>query len=298
VEEKHSQRIEEVTAVLFHLRYNHQYNSQGALSASVSLYKDGTEWLEYQKSLFGWDADKNLTSHTLQAWIRVNGTYKWADQEAFFYDYDSNGHFSQILEKQFDFSQWHETRKREFVNFEFGGSLETAYHRENGMWEADYEKNIRIDPQGIELENTYKIWNGFTWITLSSDRTLPEYGINDRLEKATMQVFDFQSQTLSNHERWSYENFFTFDPTTSADDLIETEAFVLFPNPATSFVNVRLPQRPSSTTSVEILDTFGKVVSRKMVKEGMDHRISLEGLAGGVYFLRVNGLEARRFVKI
>lgn len=84
---------------------------------------------------------------------------------------------------------------------------------------------------------------------------------------------------------------------TSAVSNISKTALKIWPNPATNILQIKWEENQTNTF-YEITDATGKVVLKGTVQ---DSRISIENIASGNYFLRLqfNGEEVRsKFIKI
>jgi hypothetical protein len=58
--------------------------------------------------------------------------------------------------------------------------------------------------------------------------------------------------------------------------------FEIAPNPASNYVTIISP----IGTAIELVDLLGNVLYRSDLNEGESHRIGLEGIAAGVYYIR------------
>ncbi len=81
----------------------------------------------------------------------------------------------------------------------------------------------------------------------------------------------------------------------STPELARTNTLTVYPNPASTQINIRASEQ---IKSVEISNILGQTIdsqhptgNRQMVT------VSVSGLPGGVYFVKVNGNEVRKFVK-
>lgn len=70
----------------------------------------------------------------------------------------------------------------------------------------------------------------------------------------------------------------------------------LYPNPATGWVDVQIANLPAPTTSLELLDGLGRVVSSLTASEG-HNRLSLKGLTPGLYVVRIGSKLERLLVE-
>ena len=78
------------------------------------------------------------------------------------------------------------------------------------------------------------------------------------------------------------------------------KAVTLYPNPATSYVDVRV-DGDVNVTGMEVYDVFGKIVRRADVcNTSLQGRIDVSNLSNGIYFVRVKtdcGNVSKKFVK-
>jgi hypothetical protein len=68
--------------------------------------------------------------------------------------------------------------------------------------------------------------------------------------------------------------------------------FIVYPNPANSVLHIA----GAYITSVTINDLYGQVVYRHECKSSEIH-IDITDLPAGVYFVKINGSEVRKFLK-
>lgn len=91
-----------------------------------------------------------------------------------------------------------------------------------------------------------------------------------------------------------------FAPSTSINELSETAAFVLYPNPAESYVIVRNPMN-EFIDEVQFLDMHGRIRMHQIVNSSEDIELQIAALEKGMYFVRLQAdkkCEAKRlFIK-
>jgi hypothetical protein len=83
------------------------------------------------------------------------------------------------------------------------------------------------------------------------------------------------------------------DATIPQDDQItpdsqEANDFILYPNPAKSFINVDYSDMPELGTTIEIFDSNGRTLYKKPA-ESTSNRIEIGQLSDGVYYIRSIG---------
>lgn len=140
----------------------------------------------------------------------------------------------------------------------------------------------------------YRAGNG-DWMIKNATTT---YFMITELESSTTYELQVRSvcDEVTNSE-WSTSLFVT---TTGIENHLQNQ-ITLSPNPAKEFINVQCTMDYESLegAEIEVLDIYGKLLQMiKMTSETT--QINVSGLAGGVYFVRVNtgqGYVTKRFVK-
>ena len=73
---------------------------------------------------------------------------------------------------------------------------------------------------------------------------------------------------------------------------IDSDAVNVFPNPANQFVNIQYSLLSSSQVTISVVDVLGNVVQESRVSAPSDlvqnHRMRLENLENGLYFVTIN----------
>ena len=72
--------------------------------------------------------------------------------------------------------------------------------------------------------------------------------------------------------------------------------FVLFPTPASYECTIRYDGIIPINSKAELYDLAGRLI-KTYVLSGSSTVISVAGLAPGMYFIKINGSEVRKFVK-
>jgi hypothetical protein len=71
----------------------------------------------------------------------------------------------------------------------------------------------------------------------------------------------------------------------NSTDYQEANDFILYPNPAKSFINVDYSDMPELGTTIEIFDSNGRTLYKKQV-ESTSNRIEISQFPIGLYFIR------------
>ena len=86
-------------------------------------------------------------------------------------------------------------------------------------------------------------------------------------------------------------------PVTTSDQ-IKKQGLVIYPNPATGHFTLRLPDGESPVKIVEIFDLHGRVLRQWRTPSVFGGSYSVEGLAAGVYVVKVETLQSRYSQKL
>ncbi|MFH0895075.1 MAG: T9SS type A sorting domain-containing protein [Bacteroidota bacterium] len=85
--------------------------------------------------------------------------------------------------------------------------------------------------------------------------------------------------------------------TQSVDELDAQSKIYLFPNPASSSLNIKIERPLSITTHISIFNSIGAVVLQEPASKGMQNiTINIENLSPGLYYLNIGGFSGK-FVK-
>ncbi len=86
--------------------------------------------------------------------------------------------------------------------------------------------------------------------------------------------------------------------TSAVEEYVKEAAFEVFPNPASGFFDLQIAQTENQPRTVEVLDGLGRVVRMAILSAGMrELRVDVEGLAAGVYMVRVLGWISKIIIK-
>jgi len=88
------------------------------------------------------------------------------------------------------------------------------------------------------------------------------------------------------------------NPSLSSTTFIEETRITIYPNPASNFANINLPNN-LDTCKIEITDLLGKTIYSEEVKSmAKDHKINLEGYKDGIYFIKVSNEKIQKTFKL
>jgi hypothetical protein len=80
-------------------------------------------------------------------------------------------------------------------------------------------------------------------------------------------------------------------------NLTELNDFKVYPNPASSFVNIEFDNLPETGTSIEIIDVNGKSLIKKILESSIN-TVEISQLPTGIYILKVNNSQHYKTKKL
>ncbi len=108
---------------------------------------------------------------------------------------------------------------------------------------------------------------------------------NIRIDKVGYDQLSLWAEINSNNKHIDIETISFNEATTSVNDLIISEVS-LYPNPAISDINVNLGTL-TSDANISLVDITGVTLYKGTVTSNENHKIDVEGLASGMYYLKV-----------
>ena len=90
-----------------------------------------------------------------------------------------------------------------------------------------------------------------------------------------------------------------FEEETNIDELTIEDAVALYPNPATSQIQIKLADSRFLGAEMQIFDVYGKLISNSTI-QNLSNQVNISQLANGMYLVRINtndGMVTKRFVK-
>ena len=151
--------------------------------------------------------------------------------------------------------------------------------------------NVIITTKGFEWKTT----TGGTYTQIAGTGTGNTFtanltGLTENTSYTYKAFIVFDGQTV-------YGNEMTFTTTVGIENHLAASV-LLYPNPAREYVDIRV-DGDVNVTAMEVYDVFGKLINTVNVVENPT-RISVNGLADGMYFVRVTteqGVVTKTFVK-
>lgn len=130
----------------------------------------------------------------------------------------------------------------------------------------------------------YSLDNGATWLTIDAGE---QRGVAAFYDAATGWCAGFSLDQTT-------DGVFKFTGTLNTDKFNNTTQFSVYPNPASSTLNIS--SREFDTYKVSVLDVTGKVMSNNNYS-GLENHVDISNLSNGIYFLTVNSGDKTQTIK-
>ncbi len=166
---------------------------------------------------------------------------------------------------------------------------------ENGAPIGMFNTINSIDKQANPQHQFADLFNhGYGIIHLMPDSSIAQFWYAPILQISAQDSLGATLVVKDGENHWSRNSGFS---------MIENElgsTYYLFPNPATDMVTLQFNEAPSGSVKIEVIDAFGRIYLTDLLSSfngGNMHMLNIQGLAKGLYFIRLNNTESKKFIK-
>lgn len=278
------------------------YSSNKATHAVTNVNLGGS-MMAFGTTYFTYDGNGNVIKETMMRNIPTVDT-----TEMYEYTYDASNRITQHIRSKKESGSWELTDKENFT-YNAAGLCDKAsrYYYDNGNWVQERDLNLTYNASNKEterieinypgsvnhektvhtydgsnndiLEMIYK-WNNSAWEHVSTDSN--SFNGSLRVEK---RAWDKENGTWIYKER---ERCAEGNIPSSVRNYINSLGLIVYPNPATTEVNIMAPATEISTT---VYDLNGKSVTVPATASGNKTILNTSVLPSGIYFLIIRNGE-------
>ncbi len=265
------------------------------LTMTFTFYHLDPDWVPTYQQVIMFDDDLNVLE---EIWYVFGDHKDWTPYDKYEYEYDEQGRLVLLLESFWGNNEWIEDWKEEY---QFDGNQMTMYayyHDDMYGWVKDEKLEAVLDDYGDMTEAILYFWeelneewekeamqiNTINYDYTIDDLLMPYYiEVNHMISLVEFLLWDeYEDDFVS----YFVLNFHYKDLVTTVQDVEPTEINV-FPNPATGFVNITIPDT-ENTYRLYIYDVQGRTVMSKQLESSK--KISLGDIPAGMYFYSIRGL--------
>lgn len=161
--------------------------------------------------------------------------------------------------------------------------------------DISYDNSIEI-PQSTEPAQDY-VLDVTTLIQAMIDNPEESYGMTIRLDN---EFTYYTSLIFASSFNLNEEKHPKLEVTYSGQNMvsdINTEQFLLSPNPAHSFININFPNNTTSPVVISVIDAIGNCVKSIYVPNNSNEiNLEISDLADGIYLMSTNNGYSKKFV--
>ena len=251
-------------------------------------------WKNSSLQSFTYDDNGYLINNLQQSWdVDLNS---WKNSGQINYTNNSNGTVQQYIVQNWDTnsSSWNNSQRATYT-YAFGTSYQTIIYEtwSNNDWKNSLKQIFTYDDNSFLINILQQSWNtnSGSWndsgqinYTNNSDGTVQQYII---------QNWDTNSSSWNNSQRvtYSYNN-------TNATFTINEMEVLIFPNPTSEFITIRLTQ--SGITKISLINLQGQKIF-SLIENSQEFIIPVYNYLEGTYFVKIeknNKVYVRSFIKL
>lgn len=290
------------------------YDSQNRFTSMIMVNWTGSAWDSTSKAVYDYDAQNNYSSQI--NYIGVGGSWQESAKTTLF---NSGGQRDSMLQQQWNTTAngW-ENYLKVFYSYNSNAERDTDiyFSWNSNAWTQDKKYIYTYNGSGKLTRNLSQTWAGSNWqdyiktdynyaggnlslLTIYNWNYMASqleeniqykylYNSNDLCTESVAESWDgtqWMHQQYDNKVNFYYEDY--DDGITGIQDILEKEDYLVYPNPASEQINVKMAGR-GGINQVSIVDMNGRVVYQsKGSFNASQVNIPVQNLAEGVYLLQV-----------
>ena len=291
------------------LQTNYTNNPDGTVSESVMQSWDSgsSMWNDVQRSTYTYNAAKDILTHTSEIWVGY-----WLNSSKTTNTYNGSGYLTNTLNQSWDLiaSNWKNANQTNFTynpNGTVSQSVKQIWNASN-VWVNNERISYTYTADNKVLVAITEIWGGINW--LLDSRESNTYDASGYLTNSLSQqwsnfsgVWINQTQSIftntpsgspiqivtqtwdTGSSSWNNATRITFNYTLGISEFIQERGFVVYPNPATDVITVKMSD--SFNAVYYIADQTGRIVKKGELNSETTS-LNISALVKGVYFFSID----------
>jgi hypothetical protein len=281
--------------------------------------EDTNSWEDVQKTVFTYDAAKNILTQKTQMFIGM-----WMDMSLTTNTYNASGQLTKSVEQTSDFMGGFVNSIQYIYSYNADGTenqkisqnwnlassdweddtrTTNAYNNSKkitamvdevyglGAWNNDSKTMISYNTDGSIKEALYQNWNTSLGNWVDSEKEFYTNNPDGTMNQAIATAWKTDPGIWENQTRAT----FSYNTTAINKQLAGSELLKVFPNPFTNVISIE--SSSLKVSSFQIYSTNGQLV-RTIEKGESLSTINLSDLKHGVYLLKVNSPESQKVIKL
>lgn len=250
------------------IRYTNFYTGQVRNYEIVELWQSPANiWVNDEKSDYSYNGNGDISLEEIRAWQTMS--LDWSDpyrQNIFTYDLDDM--LEEVLEQIYASGSWN-NQTRALYSYTFGNLTELVGQEWNSgtmLWDNSFQQLRTYDVDDNEIELIYETWDLLGGVWEGFLRILKFWSPEDTL---SVTFSEFSEETL------------------------------IYPNPATTVINIKFNSASLQQTKALLYDINGKLIHQTVIVSGLsEFKIPIIENAQGMYILHLENANGKQIFKI
>lgn len=257
------------------LQVLYTYDDQHNLLTSINKEWQAIAWVNTIKRDYTYDTSNLVTYQLRQDWDSG-----WEDAFRYYYTYDTLQNLVDFLSDKWSGNAWVKNYRNDYQYD--SNNNRTLFRRLNpagfNFWTYDYQFLYSYDEYNNLISDTEQEYSGNEWVNV--DRGMYTYNEDQNLLTEVYQ--DWITDWLNIDS-----TYYFYNPVSAISDPSLRQEITLYPNPASSVINLQL--KPGFMGAIEymVINDYGVVVSRATVAAAPQIEVNVSKLPAGLYHLVV-----------
>lgn len=269
------------------------YNSDNKLTESISEYHTADGWINLSKKTPVYSADGIATKELCYYWNTANNEWDAATIKNT-YTFDENGYVTEFLaqHKEASAEEWNTFNEKITYTRNPAGQVTEEllqyFNKETGEWNNSFKYVYEYESTEHKMTALVYKWTNNQWSEYN--KTICSYDKDGDLERADY-YRSFDDSSLDAYCIYTYTTSSSGETGTAE---IISEAITIYPNPATSYINIKTTPAFLRKTAY-LYDTTGKLVNTVLIDNNIV-RMDIASLSNGIYYIKIEN-QTNKIVK-
>jgi hypothetical protein len=260
------------------------YNAQGRLDRDSLFEYDNGQWVPMGLLSYAYDGAGNITSLTLDgAFMTTN----WTTMSQYVNTFYNDNKLKTSTSYEFNGSALEATAK-DSLGYGSNSPMVTyhaSYEWYNNIWEPVYRVTKHMNAQGLPDTVTTSFYDSPLSTWLDFQRAVYSYTAYGNPEQGKEYFSDATSWSLNRIYNFYYE---IYNDLNSVSNVPALQEMTVYPNPATSEINIRWKEGNGKKVTMEMVNAAGQQMMSAAINWKSDSQvIPVQALTPGMYWLTV-----------
>lgn len=266
-------------------KHLYQYDANGNCTAAIYKSPDGSGWKNETRVTISYDANDHPETYLFEEWL----SGAWEDNSRATISYNSNGDMLVILSQTYTGSTWTDAFRQSYT---YNGTKKTECMQEtfDGATWNKVTKSIYNYSSSGKLENiTVQQWDNAASNWGNKYRLVTEYNSQQLISAVLGEEWNIGGYWEKTTSSFKYKFFYESYVNTGIANLTNEAKLNIYPNPASTALNITIEWEKPATGSLAVYDISGRAcISKTLAKEAHTQmQIDISTLTNGSYYLKI-----------